>query len=84
MPDEATLGREETRIVAEFLSAVRGCPGTDVTGLDFSIPLVKTLMLSNMLVFAGKGTYGVVNDRTTSEVANAHASMKYRKGWEVS
>lgn len=81
VPDKKTLESEECRIVAEFLSAVRGRPGEDNTGLDFSLPLVKTLMLSNMLVFAGKGTYGIEGDRTTSAVANAHAKMTYRTGW---
>lgn len=83
VPDKKTLEAEECRIIAEFLSAVRGRPEQDNTGLDFSIPLVKTLMLSNMLVFAGKGTYGIEGDRTTSAVANAHAEMAYRKGWEI-
>lgn len=40
-------------------------------------------MLSNMLVFAGKGTYDIANGKTSSAVANARAAMKYRKGWEV-
>jgi len=83
VPDKETLETEERRIIAEFLSAVRGRPGEINTGLGFSIPLVKTLMLSNMLVFAGKGTYEVANDKTSSEVANGRATMTYRPGWEV-
>jgi len=82
VPDKETLEKEEIRIVAEFLSALRGRPAADNTGLGFSIPLVKTLMLSNMLVFAGKGTYDVANDKTSNAVANARASMSYRKGWD--
>ena len=60
-----------------------GCEGAwnKRAAFDFSIPLVKTLMLSNMLVFAGKGTHGIEGDRTTSAVANAHAKMTYRTGW---
>jgi len=82
VPDKATLQDEELRIVAEFLAALRGHPADDNTGLDYSIPLVKTLMLANMLVFAGKGTYAVANDKTSSAVANARATMTYRKGWD--
>ena len=60
-----------------------GCEGAwnKRAAFDFTIPLVKTLMLSNMLVFAGKGTHGIEGDRTTSAVANAHAKMTYRTGW---
>ena len=53
------------------------------TGLDFSVPLAKTLMLANMLAFAGKGAYSFDGEKTDSAVANAHASRPYRRGWEV-
>ena len=74
---------EELRIVREFLGAVRGRPGEINTGLDFSIPLAKTLMLSNALAFAGKGTYSFDGKKTSSEVANAHLGHGYRKGWTL-
>lgn len=77
------LNREELKIVAEFLAAVRGNPGPVNTGLDVSIPLAKTLMLANMLAFAGKGTYRFDGMKTDSTVANAHARHAYRKGWEI-
>ena len=83
VPDQETLDVEECKIVAEFLGAVRGHPGSVNTGLDFSIPLAKTLMLSNMLVFAGKGTYTFDGMKTDSAVANAHARHGYRKGWKI-
>ena len=83
VPDGETLDKEEIKIVAEFLDAVRGRPWLVNTGLDFSIPLAKTLMLANMLAFAGKGTYSFDGVRTDSAVANAHARHGYRKGWEV-
>ena len=62
---------------------MRGRPGEINTGLDFSIPLAKTLMLSNALVFAGKGTYSFDGKRISSAVANAHLKHGYRKGWEI-
>ena len=71
------------KIIAEFLSAVRGRPWNVNTGLEYSIPLAKTLMLSNMLAFAGKGTYAFDGVKTDSAVANARASHPYRSGWEV-
>jgi hypothetical protein len=83
VPDNATLETEEVKIIAEFLSAVRGRAWDVNTGLDYSVPLAKTLMLANMLAFAGKGTYrfdGVKND---SALANARARHGYRKGWEI-
>ena len=83
VPDSKTLQNEELRIVREFLSAVRGNPGPVNTGLDFSIPLVKTLMLANALAFAGKGEYAFDGERTSSAVANAHLKVAYRKGWEL-
>ena len=83
VPDKATLNREELKIVAEFLAAVRGNPGPVNTGLDFSIPLAKTLMLANMLAFAGKGTYRFDGTKTDSDAANVRARHTYRKGWEV-
>ena len=83
VPDKETLNREELKIIAEFLGAVRGNPGPVNTGLDFSIPLAKTLMLANMLAFAGKGAYAFDGERTDSAVANAHARHGYRKGWEI-
>ena len=83
VPDADTLNREEIKIVAEFLSAVRGNPGAVNTGLEFSIPLAKTLMLANMLAFAGKGTYRFDGTKTDSAIANAHARHAYRKGWAI-
>ena len=83
VPDGETLNKEELKIVAEFLGAVRGNPGPVNTGLEFSIPLAKTLMLANMLAFAGKGAYRFDGEKTDSDVANAHARHAYRKGWEV-
>ena len=83
VPDSKTLDGEEIKIVAEFLSAVRGKPGEVNTGLDFSIPLAKTLMLANMLAFAGKGTYRFDGTKTDSAIANAHARHAYRKGWAI-
>ena len=83
VPGKEELNREEIKIVAEFLSAVRGNPGPVNTGLDFSIPLAKTLMLTNMLAFAGKGTYTFDGAKTDSDAANARFGMKYRKGWET-
>ena len=83
VPDRKTLQTEEVRIVHEFLSALRGRPGAVNTGLDFSIPLVKTLMLTNALSFAGKGTYMFDGEKTSSAVANARLKVKYRKGWEI-
>lgn len=83
VPAKAELNKEEVKIVAEFLSAVRGNPGPVNTGLDFSIPLGKTLMLANMLAFAGKGTYTFDGTKTDSAAANAHFGMTYRKGWEM-
>ncbi|MBQ6338612.1 MAG: Gfo/Idh/MocA family oxidoreductase [Kiritimatiellae bacterium] len=83
VPDKGVLNLEERKIVAEFLSAVRGNPGPVNTGLDFSIPLAKTLMLANMLAFAGKGTYKFDGAKTDSAAANARFGMKYRKGWET-
>ena len=83
VPDKSALDLEERKIVAEFLSAVRGNPGPVNTGLDFSIPLAKTLMLANMLAFAGKGTYTFDGAKTDSAAANARFGMKYRKGWET-
>ena len=68
---------------APLLAAVRGNPGPVNTGLDFSIPLAKTLMLANMLAFAGKGTYVFDGEKTDNAAANAHASHPYRKGWEI-
>ena len=62
---------------------MRGNPGPVNTGLDFSVPLAKTLMLANMLAFAGKGAYSFDGEKTDSAVANAHASRPYRRGWEV-
>ncbi|MBQ7189070.1 MAG: Gfo/Idh/MocA family oxidoreductase [Kiritimatiellae bacterium] len=83
VPKDAELEVEERKIVAEFLSAVRGKPGPINTGLDFSIPLAKTLMLANMLAFAGKGTYAFDGTKTDNAVANEHAKHAYRKGWEI-
>ena len=83
VPGANELGIEELKIVKEFLSAVRGNPWDVNTGLDFSIPLAKTLMLANMLAFAGKGTYSFDGEKTDSAVANAHAKHPYRKGWEI-
>ena len=83
VPDNKTLGLEEIRIVREFLEAVRGRPGEINTGMDFSIPLAKTLMLTNALVFAGKGTYSFDGEKTSSAVANAHLRHAYRPGWDV-
>ena len=53
------------------------------TGLEFSVPLAKTLMLANMLAFAGKGTYSFDGENTDNAAANAHASHAYREGWEI-
>ncbi len=83
VPAKDVLNIEETKIVAEFLDAVRGNPGPVNTGLDFSIPLAKMLMLANMLAFAGKGTYHFDGEKTDNAAANAHASHPYRKGWEI-
>ena len=83
IPSNEELEIEEQRIIREFLGAVRGNPGEINTGLDFSIPLAKTLMLSNALAFAGKGTYAFDGKRTSSEVANAHLKHGYRKGWGI-
>jgi len=83
VPDGKTLGGEELKIVAEFLSAVRGNPWDVNTGLEFSVPLAKTLMLANMLAFAGKGAYSFDGEKTDSAAANAHAKHGYRKGWEI-
>ena len=83
VPGANELGVEELKIVKEFLSAVRGNPWDVNTGLDFSIPLAKTLMLANMLAFAGKGTYSFDGEKTDSAVANARAKSGYRKGWEI-
>ncbi|OGV66457.1 MAG: hypothetical protein A2283_06980 [Lentisphaerae bacterium RIFOXYA12_FULL_48_11] len=74
---------QEDRIVLEFLDAVRGRPGADTTGLEFSVPLAKTLMLANMVSFAGKGTYSFDGTKTDNPIANAHAKHVYRKGWEI-
>ncbi len=63
--------------------AVRGAPGEIRTDLDFSVPLAKTLMLANMVVFAGKGTYAFDGTKTGHAAADAHARHAYRKGWEV-
>jgi predicted dehydrogenase len=82
VPDNATLETEEVKIIAEFLSAVRGRAWDVNTGLDYSVPLAKTLMLANMLAFAGKGTYRFDGVKTDSAAANARASHPYRKGWE--
>ena len=81
VPNGDVLNKEERKIVAEFLSAVRGNPGPVNTGLDFSVPLAKTLMLANMLAFAGRGTYTFDGAKTDSAAANAHFGMTYRKGW---
>ena len=62
---------------------MRGRPWDVNTGLDYSIPLAKTLMLGNMLAFAGKGTYSFDGVKTNSAVANKHASHPYRSGWEI-
>jgi len=83
VPGADELGVEELKIVKEFLSAVRGNPGPVNTGLEFSVPLAKTLMLANMLAFAGKGTYSFDGEKTDSAVANARARHPYRKGWEI-
>ena len=83
IPDADTLETEERRIIAEFLGAVRGAPGDIRTDLDFSVPLAKTLMLANMVVFAGKGTYAFDGAKTGHAAADAHARHAYRKGWEV-
>ena len=83
VPEKDALNAEERKIVAEFLSAVRGNPGPVNTGLDFSIPLAKTLMLANMLAFAGKGTYTFDGAKTDSAAANAHFGIIYRKGWDI-
>ena len=83
IPDADTLESEERRIIAEFLGAVRGAPGEIRTDLDFSVPLAKTLMLANMVVFAGKGTYAFDGAKTGHAAADAHARHAYRKGWEV-
>jgi len=83
VPGNDELNAEELKIVAEFLGAVRGNPGPVNTGLEFSIPLAKTLMLANMLAFAGKGTYAFDGEKTDSAVANARAKHPYRKGWEI-
>ena len=84
VPEKDALNKEERKIIAEFLSAVRGNPGPVNTGLDFSIPLAKTLMLANVLAFAGKGTYTFDGVKTDSAAANAHFGMNYRKGWSIS
>ena len=83
VPDAKTLETEEVRIVREFLGAVRGNPGEINTGLDFSIPLAKTLMLANALAFAGKGRYAFDGHQTSNDVANAHLRQTYRPGWEL-
>ncbi len=83
VPGKEELEKEEIKIVVEFLAAVRGNPGPVNTGLNFSIPLAKTLMLANMLAFAGKGTYRFDGTKTDSAVANARARHAYRKGWEI-
>ena len=83
VPSKPELAAEELRIVREFLGAVRGNPGPVNTGMDFSVPLAKTLMLTNALVFAGKGTYAWDGLKTSSAVANAHLQHGYRKGWEI-
>ena len=83
IPDADTLESEERRIIAESLGAVRGAPGEIRTDLDFSVPLAKTLMLANMVVFAGKGTYAFDGTKTGHAAADAHARHAYRKGWEV-
>ena len=83
VPGKSELNAEELKIVAEFLSAVRGNPGPVNTGLDFSVPLAKTLMLANMLTFAGKGTYSFDGEKTNSTVANARSKHGYRSGWEL-
>jgi hypothetical protein len=83
VPDNATLETEEVKIIAEFLSAVRGRAWDVNTGLDYSVPLAKTLMLANMLAFAGKGTYRFDGVKTDSALANARARHGYRKGWEI-
>ena len=82
-PDKLLNNVEEVRIVREFLDAVRGRPWEVNTGLDFSAPLAKTLMLANSLAFAGKGIYSWDGERTSSDVANAHFKRNYRKGWEL-
>ena len=83
VPGSDELYSEEQKIVAEFLGAVRGNPGPVNTCLEFSVPLAKTLMLANMLAFAGKGTYSFDGEKTDSAVANARAKHGYRKGWEL-
>lgn len=83
VPAKDVLDKEEHRIVGEFLDAVRGNPGEINTGLDFSIPLVKTLMLTNALAFAGTGSYTFDGEKTNSAVANEHLKVNYRNGWGI-
>ena len=83
VPGNDELNAEELKIVKEFLSAVRGNSWDVNTGLDFSVPLAKTLMLANMLAFAGTGPYSFDGEKTDSVVANARAKHGYRKGWEI-
>ena len=83
VPGNEELNKEEIKIVAEFLDAVRGRPWPVNTGLDFSIPLAKTLMLANMLAVARRGEHTFDGEKTDSAAANAHARHGYRSGWEV-
>lgn len=79
------MGWQGERVVEEFLGAIRG-RARNSTGLEFSAPLAKTLMLGNMASFAGKGAVlGFDGEHVTgSPAAEARRRVTYRKGWEVS
>ena len=80
---EPWIPRVKGSHVHEFFAAIREGRRAN-TDLRYGVPLVKTVLLGNVLAQTGLGKLEWNGTRVTNnEAANAFVKTTYRKGWEL-
>ncbi len=73
--------------VHEFFDAIREGRKANADFVDYGVPLVKTVLLGNVVALAARdGRPRVEWDGkavTNNPAANAYCRTTYRKGWEI-